>query len=57
MLVRACALGPPRRAVLHCPFQVERAESVQHSRHSVPSQGTGCALTEQEQELPWPWGS
>lgn len=57
MLVRACALGPPRRAILHCPFQVERAESVQHSRHSVPSQGTGCALTEQEQELLWPWGS
>lgn len=56
MLVRACALGLPRRALLLCPFQVERAESVQHSQHSIPSQGTGGTLAEQEQELLWPWG-
>lgn len=57
MLVRVCALGPPRRALLHCPFQVGRAELVQHSQHSVPSCRTGCTLMEQEQELLWPWGS
>lgn len=62
VLVRTLALGPPEKSSSPLPgglaFRPPTPFRWRELRwHSIPSRGTGYALSEQEQALPWPWGS